>query len=147
MGESDSELPRGSERRSWGWRRPSRREAYRRASRILLAIRGLPCFPQCARAGLSASENERPGRSPRPPAPSCLCGPSRVIAPLRACSRQPPRPETKTCPSAKRLHARGLLDAEDHAHLQPGNFTAEERAFVDVQLADGKVLSVAGRVG
>jgi integrase len=32
-----------------------------------------------------------------------------------------------------------------YAHLQPGNFTEQERAFVDVQLAPSKVLPMAGR--
>jgi site-specific recombinase XerD len=32
-----------------------------------------------------------------------------------------------------------------YAHLQPGNFTAEERAFVDVQLEPAKVLAILGQ--
>jgi integrase len=32
-----------------------------------------------------------------------------------------------------------------YAHLQPGNFTEQERALVDVQLAPAKILPVAGR--
>ncbi len=34
-----------------------------------------------------------------------------------------------------------------YAHLQPGNFTEQERALVDVQLAPAKVLPMAGRDG
>ena len=34
-----------------------------------------------------------------------------------------------------------------YAHLQPGNFTEQERALVDVQLAPAKVLPMAGRAG
>jgi len=34
-----------------------------------------------------------------------------------------------------------------YAHLQPGNFTNQERALVDVQLAPAKVLPMAGRDG
>jgi hypothetical protein len=34
-----------------------------------------------------------------------------------------------------------------YAHLQPGNFTEQERALVDVQLAPSKVLPMAARAG
>jgi TolB-like protein len=34
-----------------------------------------------------------------------------------------------------------------YAHLQPGNFAAQERALVDVQLEPAKVLPMAGRAG
>jgi integrase len=34
-----------------------------------------------------------------------------------------------------------------YAHLQPGNFTEQERALVDVQLAPAKVLPISGRAG
>jgi len=34
-----------------------------------------------------------------------------------------------------------------YAHLQPGNFTDQERALVDVQLTPAKVLSIADRAG
>ncbi len=32
-----------------------------------------------------------------------------------------------------------------YAHLQPGNFTDQERALVDVQLAPARVVSIASR--
>jgi hypothetical protein len=34
-----------------------------------------------------------------------------------------------------------------YAHLQPGNFTEQERALVDVQLELGKVLPLRGTRG
>jgi len=34
-----------------------------------------------------------------------------------------------------------------YAHLQPGNFTDQERALVDVQLSPPKVLPMTGRAG
>jgi hypothetical protein len=35
--------------------------------------------------------------------------------------------------------------SERYAHLQPGNFTEEERALVDVPLAESKVLPMERR--